>query len=122
MSESPPAKNAKSGKESRKPKQKAQKPNKKEKPRGKIIDVASPSREVEHISSSESSDSEEERRPLASFLRQEDSFSMPQGNFSDLSDIEAEDLTNVGRLLSKTISSVNNATDVSCCLSCIPGL
>lgn len=35
MSESPPAKNAKSGKESRKPKQKAQKPNKKEKPRGK---------------------------------------------------------------------------------------
>ena len=44
------------------------------------------------------------------------------GNFSDLSDIETEDLTNVGRLLLKAISSVDNATNVSHGLSCIPGL
>jgi len=88
-----------------------------------IIDTATPTRELEHISSSDSSDSEEESLPLALFLRQEDSFITP-GNFSDLSDVEAEDLTNVGRLLSKTIDSVDNVTTVSHynCLSCILGL
>lgn len=79
--------------------------------------MASPTKEVEHLSSSDSSDSEEESRLLASFLQQDDSFT--PGNFSDLSDIEAEDLTNVGRLLSKTISSFDNAANVSHGLSCI---
>lgn len=78
-----------------------------------IIDAASPTKEAEQIFSSDSSDSEEESRPLASLLplgtRQTDTFST-HGNFSDFSDVEAEDL---GSLLSKTISSVDNAANVS---------
>ena len=79
----------------------------------KILDAASPSKEAV-ISSSESSDSEDDS-PLSSLVSvragHESSEFMPLDGFSDL---EEESLTTVtAELLSEAISTVDNTTNVS---------
>lgn len=81
---------------------------------GQILDAASPSKEADVISSSESSDSEDDS-PLSSLVSvradHESSEFMPLDGFSDL---DEENLTTVtAELVSQAISTVDNTTNVS---------
>ena len=81
---------------------------------GQILDAASPSKEADVISSSESSDSEDDSL-LSSLVSvradHERSEFMPLDGFSDL---DEENLTTVtAELVSQAISTVDNTTNVS---------
>ncbi|XP_078377743.1 uncharacterized protein LOC144660891 [Oculina patagonica] len=112
-------------------KQAKQKPNKekskpketpKAKPKGKILDTASPEKETDVVSSSDSSDSEYEG-PLASLVpvrpkrsppvqekqtEPADAYTLQDWSGSEVSNVEQDDMADFHDLLSKAISTVDN--------------